>query len=54
MKNIKTTCEQAVQQYTEYFGKYPTQIEIEDLYHKYANEWKHFADFSDWLMNYTA
>ncbi len=50
MKKVKTSYDQAVQAYTEFFGKSPTVNEINDTYHKYALDWKHFENYTDWLM----
>jgi len=54
MKKIKVTYEQAVEEYKSVYGEDPTFNEITDLYHRYANEWRHFDGFIDWLAYHAA
>lgn len=54
MKKTKTTYEQAAAQYNEFFGEIPAINEMDDLYHKYSCDWKHYNDFADWLLNNVA
>lgn len=53
MRKIKTTYEQAIKEYNEYYGECPTVNQINNLYHKYAVCWKPYDGFIDWLRNYT-
>ena len=53
MRRVRTTYDQAAKDYKEYYGECPTVNRLNELYHKYANEWKHFDNFADWLTNYT-
>jgi GTP1/Obg family GTP-binding protein len=54
MKRVKTTYEQAIKEYREYFKEYPTVNQIDHYYHEYAKNWKHYDGFTDWLTYYTA
>ena len=47
MRKTYTKIEQATVDYTEFYGKCPTQREIENLYHRYRADWKHFDSFAD-------
>jgi hypothetical protein len=49
MNKKRTTYDTAVEIYNNRYGKEPTQKEIENLWHKYANEWKNYDGFIDWL-----
>ena len=49
MKKKRDTFEQGIEIYNARYGKAPTISEIIDLWHRYANEWKHFDGFADWL-----
>jgi hypothetical protein len=49
MKKAKTAYEEAIVIYTTFYGTPPAFNEITGLYHKYANEWKHFDGFMNWL-----
>jgi len=49
MKKTRTTYDEAIGIYATFYGMAPTVKEITDLWHRYANEWKHFNGFTDWL-----
>jgi len=46
----KTSFEDAIRIYTEITGNVPEYKEIENLYHRYANCWKPYTGFADYLI----
>ena len=50
MKKQRTSYEQAVIDYKNLTGEYPTFNQITSAWHGYASEWKHFNGFTDWLI----
>jgi hypothetical protein len=54
MKKHWNTLDEATEQYNTYYGKCPTQREIEGLYHKYRFDWKQFDSFTQWLQYHSA
>ena len=51
MPKTYITLEEAIAKYNAYFGKAPTEREIEHLYHNYRNSWKQYKDFDQFLNN---
>ena len=49
MKKQRTTYEQAIAIWTAHHGTEPTYTQITNSWHRYANEWKHFDGYADWL-----
>ena len=49
MRKQRTTYDQAIIEYTAFYGTAPTYNQITATWHGYANEWKHFNGFTDWL-----
>lgn len=45
----KTNLDEAIEIYTTYTGNTPRESEIVSIWHKYANNWKAYADFEDYL-----
>ena len=45
----RTTFERSVSIYNEIVGNPPSFSEITDLWHRYANNWKQYDGFADFL-----
>lgn len=46
-----TTYEEAINQYMEHTGEVPTIKRMDEMYHKYRLDWRHYNGFTDWMIN---
>ena len=51
MRKTKTTYDEAIAIFTTFYKRAPNFNEITGLWHRYANEWRHFDGFMDWIIN---
>ena len=49
MKKLRVTYDQAIAEYTAFYGQAPAINQINHCYHEYVKVWKHFNGFTDWL-----
>lgn len=49
MKKQRTPYEQAAAIWTVHHGTVPTYTQVTNSWHEYANNWKHFDGYADWL-----
>ena len=50
MKRTKTSYEQAVLDFNNYYGYSPTVNEMNAIYFAYGNNWKQYKDFAEFMI----